>query len=169
MPGVAVRSHIVQTLLHDLKVAAWPASGLPLWRAKSRMHRDEARDDYLPSMAGKIDMAKLYQRALRGLPEFDRRSAAVACPGHLSDHIGRPARALSRPIVADGRMALGSQTQSVRITIGVALTSAAKILLWHQTPRFRDNYLSILRSADYLARQVLFVCRSPEGPHALFS
>jgi hypothetical protein len=66
----AVRSHIVQTLLHELKVAAWPASrDVPHWRAEARMHRDEARDDYLPSMAAKIDMAKLYQRALRGLPE----------------------------------------------------------------------------------------------------
>jgi hypothetical protein len=66
----AVRSHIVQALLHDLKAEAWPDSReVPHWRAESRLHRDEARDDYLASMAAKIDMAKLYQRALRGMPD----------------------------------------------------------------------------------------------------
>jgi hypothetical protein len=66
----AVRSHIVRALLHDLKAEAWPESrDVPRWRAESRMHRDEGRDDYLASMEAKIDMAKLYQRALRGMPD----------------------------------------------------------------------------------------------------
>jgi len=65
----AVRSHIVQALLHDLKAKAWPDSReVPHWRAEARGHRDEARDDYVASMAAKIDMAKLYQQALRRMP-----------------------------------------------------------------------------------------------------
>jgi hypothetical protein len=66
----AVRPHIVQALLHDLKAEAWPDSrDVPHWRAEARVHRDEARDDYVPSMAAKIDLAKLYARALRGMPD----------------------------------------------------------------------------------------------------
>jgi hypothetical protein len=66
----AVRSHLLQALLHELKVKAWPNSrDVPHWRAETRLHRDQARDDYLASMASKIDVAKLYGQALRGMPE----------------------------------------------------------------------------------------------------
>jgi hypothetical protein len=66
----SVRSHIVQALLHDLKAEAWPTSrDVPHWRAEARGHRDEARDDYVSSMASKIDMAKLFRHALRRLPD----------------------------------------------------------------------------------------------------
>jgi Domain of unknown function DUF29 len=66
----AVRSHIVLTLLHDLKAAAWPDSrDVPHWRAEARGNRDDARDDYVPSMAPKIDMARLYRKALRTMPD----------------------------------------------------------------------------------------------------
>jgi len=65
----AVRSHIIQALLHGLKTRAWPQSrDVPHWRAEERLHRDEARDEYLASMADRIDMAALYKRALRGMP-----------------------------------------------------------------------------------------------------
>jgi hypothetical protein len=65
----AVRSHIVLALLHELKAAAWPGSrDVPHWLAEARLHRDEARDDYVPSMAAKLDMAKLYRQALRAMP-----------------------------------------------------------------------------------------------------
>ena len=37
--------------------------------AETRLHRDDARDDYLASMRDKIDMAKRYRRALRGMPD----------------------------------------------------------------------------------------------------
>jgi hypothetical protein len=66
----AVRSHIVRALSHDLKAEAWPESReVPRWRAEARGHRDEARDDYVVSMAAKIDMAKLYQQVLRRMPD----------------------------------------------------------------------------------------------------
>jgi len=66
----AVRAHIIQALLLDLKARAWPDSrDVPHWLAETRLHRDDARDDYLASMRDKIDMAKRYRRALRGMPD----------------------------------------------------------------------------------------------------
>lgn len=65
-----VRSHILMALPHDLKADAWPDSrDVPLWRAETRMHRDDAREDYVESMAAKIDMAGLYRRARRAMPD----------------------------------------------------------------------------------------------------
>jgi hypothetical protein len=66
----AVVSHLVQAILHDLKAEAWPLSGeVPHWRAEARMQRDQARDAFAPSMTEKIDMARVYRRALRGMPD----------------------------------------------------------------------------------------------------
>jgi hypothetical protein len=67
-----VASHLVQALLHDLKAEAWPLSReVPLWRAEARIQRDEARADYVPSMARRdeLKMDRLYRRALRGMPD----------------------------------------------------------------------------------------------------
>jgi hypothetical protein len=67
-----VASHLVQAILHDLKAEAWPLSqAVPHWRAEARMQRDEAREGYAPSMAGRRELrvATLYRRALRGLPD----------------------------------------------------------------------------------------------------
>jgi Domain of unknown function DUF29 len=66
----AVMSHLRRALLHDLKAEAWPLSREePHWRAEARLHRDEARDHYSPSMAQRIDMAKLYRQARRAMPD----------------------------------------------------------------------------------------------------
>jgi hypothetical protein len=67
-----VASHLVMALLHDLKAEAWPLSReTPHWRAEARMQRDSAREAYAPSMKDRpeLDVAKLYRRALRGMPE----------------------------------------------------------------------------------------------------
>ena len=66
----AVESLLVQALRHDLKAEAWPLSReVPHWRAEARVARGDAAARFAPSMAQRIDMAKLYRRALRGLPE----------------------------------------------------------------------------------------------------
>ena len=66
----AVRSHLVQALLHDLKAEAWPLSReVPHWRAEARGQRAEAQEAFSPSMAQRIDMAKLYRDALRRMPD----------------------------------------------------------------------------------------------------
>ena len=77
----AVRSHIVQALLHDLKATAWPlASYVPHWRAEARLQRDLARDEYTASMRQRIDMAKLYRTALNGLADTMDRSPPLQVP-----------------------------------------------------------------------------------------
>jgi Domain of unknown function DUF29 len=40
------------------------------WRAEARLHRDETRDCFTPSMAQRIDVEKLYRQARRGLPDM---------------------------------------------------------------------------------------------------
>lgn len=66
----AVCSHLVLSLLHDLKCEAWPLSrDVPHWRAEARGHRADARRRYTPSMHRKINLADLYADALDRLPE----------------------------------------------------------------------------------------------------
>src|SRR5258708_5116821 len=90
-----VRSHILLALLHDLKAEAWPRSrDVPHWRAEARGHRDDARADYVPSMAEKIDMARLYRQALRRMPDTidDQPPAPVpqVCPVTLQEILAPP-------------------------------------------------------------------------------
>jgi hypothetical protein len=66
----AVESFMVQALLHDLKAQAWPLSrDVPHWRAEARRFRGDAASRFTPSMRQRIDMAKVYRRALRAMPE----------------------------------------------------------------------------------------------------
>src|SRR5271157_5541469 len=66
----AVESFLVQALLHDLKAAAWPLSrDVPHRRAEARRFRGDAASRFAPSMRQRIDMAKIYRRALRAMPE----------------------------------------------------------------------------------------------------
>src|ERR1700759_5541125 len=58
----AVRSLLVQALLHDLKAEAWPlTSYVSGWRAEARRFRGDAADSYTSSMRQHIDVAKLYR------------------------------------------------------------------------------------------------------------
>ena len=69
----AVASHLVQALLHDLKAEAWPlARDVPHWRAAARGQRDDASAAFTRSMAQReeLDVAELYRRALRRMPEM---------------------------------------------------------------------------------------------------
>jgi Domain of unknown function DUF29 len=66
----ACRSQLLQALLHDLKAEAWPLSrDAPHWRSEARMARINAADAYAPSMRQRIDVAELYTKALRAMPE----------------------------------------------------------------------------------------------------
>ena len=65
----AVRSALLQALLHDLKAEAWPLSPyVDHWRAEAVRARGEAADDFTESMRAKIDLAAIYRRALRAMP-----------------------------------------------------------------------------------------------------
>ena len=69
-PLHAVESFMVRALLHDLKATAWPLSrDVPHWRAEARRFRGDAASRFAPSMRQRIDMAKIYRRALRAMPE----------------------------------------------------------------------------------------------------
>ena len=89
----ALRSLLVRALLHDLKCEAWPlVSYVPHWRAEARVARGDAADAFAPSMRQHIDMAALYRRALRGLPEsidgLPPLPVPDACPVTLDELLG---------------------------------------------------------------------------------
>ncbi len=66
----ACRAQLLQALLHDLKAEAWPLSrDVPHWRSEARIARINAADAYAPSMRQKIDVAAIYAKARRALPE----------------------------------------------------------------------------------------------------
>jgi Domain of unknown function DUF29 len=66
----AVTSLLAQALTHMLKAEAWPLSReVPHWQAEARRFRGDAADRFAPSMRQRIDLPKLYRRALRAVPE----------------------------------------------------------------------------------------------------
>src|SRR4051794_15827631 len=66
----AVEGFLVQALAHMLKAEAWPLSReVPGWQAEARGFRDDAASRFTRAMREKIDLAKLYRRARRRVPE----------------------------------------------------------------------------------------------------
>jgi uncharacterized protein DUF29 len=66
----AVESLLTQALVHMLKAEAWPQSlAAPGWRAEAIRFRGDAADRFAPSMRQRIDLARLYRRALRSMPQ----------------------------------------------------------------------------------------------------
>jgi uncharacterized protein DUF29 len=66
----AVESLLTQAFIHMLKAEAWPlSSAAPGWRAEAIRFRGDAADRFAPSMRQRIDLARLYRRALRAMPE----------------------------------------------------------------------------------------------------
>lgn len=91
----AVRSNLVQALIHDLKCEAWPlAPYVPHWRAEARVFRGNAADAFSPSMRQRLDMDLLYRRALRGLPDTVDGLAPMpvppTCPVTLDEMLAFP-------------------------------------------------------------------------------
>ena len=69
-PLHAVESLLMQALAHMAKAEAWPASrDVPHWRAEARRFRIDAAARFAPSMRGRLDLEKIYRRALRIIPE----------------------------------------------------------------------------------------------------
>jgi hypothetical protein len=91
----AVRSHLIQALLHDLKAEAWPTSlDAPHWRAEARGHRGDARDAFTPSMRQRLDISALYREALRRMPESNDGLGPLPvpdeCPVTLDELLAAP-------------------------------------------------------------------------------
>lgn len=77
----AVGSLLVQALLHDLKAEAWPQSrDVAHWRAEARRFRGDAASRFAPSMRQKLDLARLYRRALRAMPDAIDGQAPLPVP-----------------------------------------------------------------------------------------
>lgn len=67
----AVESLLVQAIAHRLKAEAWPTCrDAATWRADSRRFRDDAASRFVPSMRQRIDMARVWRRALRAMPDM---------------------------------------------------------------------------------------------------
>ena len=86
----ACESNLIQALIHMLKAEAWPLSReVPHWQAEARVFRANATDRFAPSMRQRIDLARIYRRAVRGLPEtIDGQSplpVPEACPVTLDE------------------------------------------------------------------------------------
>jgi Domain of unknown function DUF29 len=91
----AVSSLLVQALAHMLKAQAWPNSReAPHWQAEARRFRMEAADRFAPSMRRRLDLDRLYRRALRILPDtFDGATPQplpAACPITLDELLAEP-------------------------------------------------------------------------------
>ena len=89
----AVRSYLVQALVHDLKAEAWPLSrDVPHWRVEAKRFRQEAAERITASMRPKVDMAQLYGRALRLLPESMDGTPPLPeiCPVTLDEMLAEP-------------------------------------------------------------------------------
>ena len=89
----AVESFLVQALAHDLEAEAWPLSGaVPGWRAEARRFRGDAAARFTPAMRQRLDLAKIYRRALRAMPDtIDGQTPAPVpqtCPVTLDALLG---------------------------------------------------------------------------------
>jgi hypothetical protein len=77
----AVESNLIQALIHILKAQAWPLSQhVPHWEAESRVFRANAANRFAPSMRQRIDLARLYRQARRGLPTTIEGLAPLPLP-----------------------------------------------------------------------------------------
>jgi hypothetical protein len=66
----SVEGLLLQALVHDLKAEAWPlASYVENWRADARMFRAQASLRFAPSMRQRLDLNRLYAKALRAMPD----------------------------------------------------------------------------------------------------
>ncbi len=66
----AVTSLLLHALVHMLKAEAWPLSReVPHWQSEARRCRADAADRDCPSMRQRLDLARIYRRALHVMPE----------------------------------------------------------------------------------------------------
>ena len=78
----AVESLLVQAPLRGLKAHAWPLlREVPHWESKARGFRNDAARRFTPSMRQRIDIADLYLRALRRMPDTMDGQAPLPVPG----------------------------------------------------------------------------------------
>ena len=89
----ACRSQLLQALLDMLKAEAWPLSdAVPHWRSEAMVARINAADAFAPSMRQNIDIADIYAKALRAMPEtvdgVPPLPLPAECPVTLNELLG---------------------------------------------------------------------------------
>jgi len=78
----AVGSLLMQAAAHRLKAMGWPnARDVPGWQADARRFAIDAADRFTPSMRQRLDMARIYRRALRTLPDSMDGNPPLTLPG----------------------------------------------------------------------------------------
>jgi Domain of unknown function DUF29 len=66
----AVASLLRQALTHMLQAEAWPLSReVPHWQSEARGFRADAADRCAPSMRQRLDLDRIYRRALHVMPD----------------------------------------------------------------------------------------------------
>lgn len=86
----AVSSLLMQAIAHRLKAMGWPdARDVVNWQADARRFAIDAADRFAPSMERRLDIARIYRRALRTLPDsMDGKPPVVLpteCPWSLAE------------------------------------------------------------------------------------
>jgi hypothetical protein len=86
----AVRSLLRQAIIHRLKVMAWPQSSpVAGWQDEELQFRQDAFDRYTPAMRQRLDLARIYRRALQRVPKqidgLTPRPLPDVCPWKLDD------------------------------------------------------------------------------------
>jgi hypothetical protein len=92
----AVSSLLMQAMAHRLKAIGWPdARDVANWQADARRFAIDAADRFTPSMQRRLDVARIYRRALRTLPDqMDDKPPLTlppACPWSLQDLLAEDA------------------------------------------------------------------------------
>ena len=76
-----VSSLLTRCMIQRLKAVGWPdARDVPTWQADARGFAMEAADRFAPSMQTRLDMARIYRRALRALPDSMDGTPPLALP-----------------------------------------------------------------------------------------
>ena len=80
----AVESLLVQAIRHMLKAYCWPLSrDVPHWQSEARAARGDAIARFAPSMRQRINMQRIYQRAIRALPDTIDGQAPLPLPADM--------------------------------------------------------------------------------------
>ncbi|HEY1936005.1 MAG TPA: DUF29 domain-containing protein [Acetobacteraceae bacterium] len=92
----AVSSLLMQAMAHRLKALGWPdARDVDNWQADARRFGIDAADRFTPSMRHRLDLARIYRRALRILPhQMDGKPPLPPpdqCPWSLTELLGEDA------------------------------------------------------------------------------
>jgi hypothetical protein len=86
----SVESLLVQAIAHRLKAQGWPQSrDVDNWQAGAERFRGDAASRFTPLMRQRIDLARLYRRALRAIPArmdgVQPRPLPADCPWTLDE------------------------------------------------------------------------------------